>query len=85
MKKTLPKMKSDRDTKRLLKRDLSDYLTRENFTLTSFEFAPKNRSITLRLSEGLLKAIQSAAAQHGTNYQRLIRLAIENLLRTKAA
>ncbi len=80
MKKRLPHMKSDRDAKRVLRRDLSDYLSRENFTPVTFEFEPKTKSITLRLSENLLQASKQAATQRGTNYQRLVRLAIERLL-----
>lgn len=41
MSKRLPKMKGDRAAKQVLKKDLSDYLSPENFKLTSFEFAPK--------------------------------------------
>ena len=81
MNKRLPKMKSDRAVKKILKEDLSDYITRENFTLTSFEFAPKDKNITLRVSNDLLNAVQSAAKRRGINYQKLIREAIEQFLR----
>jgi predicted DNA binding CopG/RHH family protein len=85
MKKSLPRMTSDRAARRVLKRDLSAYMTRENFIPVTFEFAPKTKSITLRLSEGLLRALKTAATKHGTNYQRLVRLAIERFLRTEPA
>lgn len=85
MKKTLPKIKSDRAAKNILKRDLSDYMNRDNFTFTSFEFAPKNRNITLRISDGLLRALKIAASKHGTNYQRIVRQAIERFLQEKIA
>ncbi|MFH1263177.1 MAG: CopG family antitoxin [Pseudomonadota bacterium] len=78
-------MTSDRAARRLLKRDLSAYMTRENFVSVTFEFQPKTKSITLRLSEGLLRALKGAATKHGTNYQRLVRLAIERFLRTEPA
>jgi predicted DNA binding CopG/RHH family protein len=81
MSKRLPKMKSDRAAKNLLKKDLSDYLSPENFALTSFEFAPKDKSITLRVSGDLLDALQAAAKQRGINYQKLIREAIEQFLK----
>jgi predicted DNA binding CopG/RHH family protein len=81
MTKRLPKMKSDRAVKNLLKKDLSDYLSPENFALTSFEFAPKDKSITLRVSGDLLSAVQAAAKQRGINYQKLIREAIEQFLK----
>lgn len=81
MSKRLPKMKSDGAAKNLLKKDLSDYFSPENFTLTSFEFAPKDKSVTLRVSCELLSAVQSAAKSRGINYQKLIREAIEQFLR----
>lgn len=84
MSKRLPKMKSDRATKAMMKKDLSDYLSPENFKLTSFEFAPKNKSITLRVSDELLGAVQAVAKRRGINYQKLIREAIEQFLKKAA-
>lgn len=84
MSKRLPKMKSDRAAKALLKKDLSEYISLENFKLTSFEFAPKNKSITLRVSNKLLDAVQTAAKRRGINYQKLIREAIEQFLKKAA-
>jgi predicted DNA binding CopG/RHH family protein len=84
MKKRLPKMKSDRAAKEMMKNDLSDFLSPENFKLTSFEFAPKDKSITLRVSSDLLDAVQVAAKKRGTNYQKLIREAIERFLKKAA-
>lgn len=81
MNKRLPKMKSDRATKDVLKKDLSEYFSPENFSLTSFEFAPKDKSITLRVSSELLEAIQAAAKKRGTNYQKFVREAIERFLK----
>jgi predicted DNA binding CopG/RHH family protein len=81
MKKRLPKLKSDRAAKELLKKDLSDFILPDNFTTTSFEFAPKDKSITLRVSSDLLDAVQSAAKRRRTNYQKLIREAIEQFLK----
>ena len=85
MKKILPRMKDDRAAKAILRRELSDYFNGDNFALTSFEFAPKNRSITLRISDGLLKALKMVAREQGTNYQRIVRQAIEHFLRKQAA
>ena len=84
MKKRLPKLKSDSDAKKFLRQDLTDYLTPENFALTSFEFAPKNKSITIRVSNELLQAVQTVAKQRGMDYQKLIRQAIERFLREAA-
>jgi predicted DNA binding CopG/RHH family protein len=77
-------MKSDGAAKALLGKDLSAYLSPENFKLTSFEFAPKNKSITLRVSNELLGAVQTAAKKRGINYQKLIREAIEQFLKKTA-
>ena len=84
MKKRFPKMKSDTAAKAVLKRDLSDFISKENFKAASFEFAPKDKSITLRVSNQLLEAVQSAAKRRGTNYQKLIREAIEQFLKKAA-
>ena len=84
MSKRLPKMKSDRTAKTLLEKDLSDYIAPENFKLKSFEFAPKNMSITLRISNKLMDAVQAAAKRRGINYQKLIREAIEQFLKKAA-
>lgn len=84
MKKRLPKLKSDRAAKELLKKDLSDFISPDNFKTTSFEFAPKDKSITLRVSSDLLEAVQSAAKRRRTNYQKLIREAIEQFLKKAA-
>lgn len=84
MSKRLPKLKSDQAARNMLKKDLSDYFSRENFKLASFEFAPKNKSITLRVSDDLLEAVQTAAKRRGINYQKLIREAIEQFLKKAA-
>lgn len=84
MKKRLPKMKTDRAARAMLKRDLSEYLTAENFKPVTFEFEAKDRSITLRVSTALLEAVQSAAKKSGKNYQKLIREAIEQYLKKAA-
>lgn len=84
MSKRLPKMKSDRSAKSMLKRDLSEYFSTDNFKTTSFEFAPKDKSITIRVSSELLKAVQSEAKKRGTNYQKLIREALERFIKEAA-
>jgi predicted DNA binding CopG/RHH family protein len=77
MKKKIPTFRSDRaaaafvDKADLTKFDLS------GAQLTRFEIRPKDRSINLRLSEGLYKAVQKRASRAGLPYQRFIRLALE--------
>ena len=85
MSKHLPRMKSDKAAKNFLKKDLAPYLTPENFRLTTFEFAPKDKSVTIRVSNALLEAVKSAAERRGVDYQKLIREAIEQFLKSKAA
>ena len=77
-------MKSDRAAKAFSKKDLFEFISTENFKLVSFEFAPKDKSITLRVSNQLLGAVQSAAKRRGINYQKLIREAIEQFLKKAA-
>jgi predicted DNA binding CopG/RHH family protein len=81
MSKPLPRVKTDKAVKRILKKNPTDFISNENFKLTSFEFAPKDKCITLRVSTKLLDAVQSTAKQRGINYQKLIREAIEQFLK----
>ena len=84
MSKRLPRMKTNRATKVALKKGLSDYISPDNFKLSTFEFAPKDKSITLRVSSKLLDVVQSTAKRRGVNYQKLIREAIEQFLKQAA-
>ena len=56
--------------------DLSAYDFSE-FKAMSFEFAPKDKSVTLRLSEPLLDAVKNTATKQGMPYQRFIRHVLE--------
>lgn len=77
MKKRLPKLKSDKAAKQFIEKDLSEYINEANFTLASFEYAPKNRTVSLRLSDELLAAIKSLSQKRGIPYQRYIRETLE--------
>lgn len=81
MKKKLKKIKTDKAAKNLLDQDLSDYINKDNFKKVTFEFAPKDKSVTVRMSDGLLKAVKHAAKGQGTNYQKFIREALEFYLK----
>jgi predicted DNA binding CopG/RHH family protein len=81
MKKRLPTLKSDEEAEAFLGRDLSAYLTAENFADQRFEYRPKGESINLRLSRELLTAVRSSARRSGMPYQRFIRLALERAVR----
>ena len=85
MTKRLPKMKTDAKAEKLLKTDISEFLNKKNFKRTSFEFEPKTKAISLRLSESLLKALKQEAKKRGINYQKLIREAVEASFNKKAA
>jgi predicted DNA binding CopG/RHH family protein len=81
MSKKLPALKSDKAAEKLLDRDLSEYLTAENLEPFPYEYAPKQKSVNLRISEELLKAVRAAARRRGIPYQRYIRQALERALR----
>jgi len=80
MNKRLPKIKSDRDAELLLEQDLTDYLNKENFTPVTFEFEPKDKVITFRVSEKLLTAIKKSAEKRGISYQKWLRETVESSL-----
>ena len=83
MKKKFPVLKTDEEAEEFLQQDLSDYLHAGNFAPFRFEFQPKDKSINLRISETLLKAVQSRAKSEGIPYQRYIRQALERAIAQK--
>lgn len=80
MKKKFPKIRTDKaaesfvDEADLTQYDLSDMKP------VSFEFQPKDKSITMRLPETLFEAIKEEAERSGVPYQRFIRQTLENAL-----
>ena len=77
MKKRIPTFKTDKEAENFVATaDLSKY-DLSGARMVKFELKPKDRSISLRLSEDLFKAIQKKAESQGIPYQRLIRQAIE--------
>ena len=80
MSKRFPKIKSKKEAEKLFDDDLADYINKDNFKSVTFEFAPKDKTISLRLSEKLLRAIKKAAKWKGINYQKYIREALEKSL-----
>jgi predicted DNA binding CopG/RHH family protein len=84
MKKKIPTFKTDREAEEFVdKADLSEY-DLSGAQLVRFEFQPKERSITMRLSEPLLEAIKEKAGRAGIPYQRFIRQALENAVHPKS-
>jgi len=77
MKKRTPTFNSDEEAEKFVETaDLTQFdLSRAQ--LVRFDFKPKNKTISLRLPEELLQAIQGRAKREGIPYQRLIRQALE--------
>ena len=83
MRKKFPVLKTDEEAEAFLQQDLSDYLHAGNLKPMRFEFQPKEKSINLRISEDLLKAVQTHAKREGIPYQRYIRQALEKAITQK--
>ena len=89
MKKKVPHFKTDEEAEAFLEQDdLSDYLHAGNFKPMHFEIRPKEKSVNLRMSEGLFDAVRETAKHEGVPYQRYIRHVLERAVsehkRTKA-
>ncbi|MBF0461654.1 MAG: hypothetical protein HQL87_09685 [Magnetococcales bacterium] len=85
MKKQLPILKTDKEAENFIDNaDLTEY-DLSSLTPIHFEFQPKRRSITLRLSDPLLDAIKEEAARSGIPYQRFIRQTLENAVHRQNA
>lgn len=67
-----------------LKKDLSKVFDQEGWQKIKYELKPKNKSITLRLSEELLEAIKAKAEDEGLDYQKWIRGSLESALNKSA-
>lgn len=80
MSKRLPQMKTDEAVTNLMAKDISEYISPKNFSMASFEFEAKDKSITLRISEKLVKKIKNLAKKRHTSYQKVIRQAIEKFI-----
>ena len=83
MKKPLPKLMTDEAAETFITdADLTEY-DLSGLKPVRFEFQPKVKSITMRLSEPLLDAIKEEAERSGIPYQRFIRQALENAVHHK--
>ncbi len=80
MKKHLKKIKTNKEAENILDQDLSPYIHSENFKPIHFEFKPKNKTVTIRMSEDLLKALKTRAKKQGIHYQKLMRQVLEGFL-----
>lgn len=84
MKKRLPKLKTDTEAEAFIEKDLSDYIHSDNFAPASFEYAPKGKTVSLRLSDVLLDAIKKASKSKGIPYQRFMRQILEQSVRKQS-
>jgi predicted DNA binding CopG/RHH family protein len=83
-KKALSKTSSANDDP--LAGDLSDLMLNADWQSAKFELTkPKKKTITLRISEELLNELKKRADKLGLDYQRLIRITLENSLRRKVS
>jgi predicted DNA binding CopG/RHH family protein len=60
--------------------DLSDLLQGDSWQRVRFELQPKNKTITIRMSEDLLEAVKEQAEKSGLDYQKFIRLTLEKIV-----
>lgn len=75
--KPFPRFNSDEEAEIFVEKvDLSEY-DFSDFKPMSIEFAPKEKTIQLRLSEPLLNAVKDRASQEGIPYQSYIRHLLE--------
>lgn len=81
MKKRSLKSKTDKGIEKVLRGDLSSQIRADNMFPPTFEFAPKNKVINLRVSEGLFAAIKKMAKARGIPYQRYIREILERSIK----
>ena len=81
--KPFPVFKSDAKAEKFVaEADLSDY-DFSQFKPAHFEFAKKTDRVSLRLPEGLLRAVKERAAREGMPYQRFIRQTLERAMESK--
>ncbi len=77
MKKKLPILKSDKEAEDFVENeDLTEY-DLSGSSRVRFEFQKKDKAVTLRIPEGLLKEVKKTAAHEKIPYQRFIRIALE--------
>ena len=74
--KTVPVMTTDAEAEAFLDQDLSD-LDFSQFKPISWETAPKDARINMRVPGALMAALKAKAAKRGIPYQRLIRELLE--------
>ena len=76
MKRTVPRLKSDKAAETFLGQDLSG-LDFSQFKPVRFEFEKKTARVNMRLPQPLLEAVKKRATARKIPYQRFIREALE--------
>lgn len=80
MKRKFPEFKTDADAEAFVETaDLSEYDLSDMVPMR-FELRRKDKSVSLRLPEGLLNEVRGAAKRANMPYQQFIRMAIERAL-----
>ena len=80
MKKKFPEFKTDAEAEAFVETaDLSEYDFSDMVPMR-FELRRKDKSVSLRLPEGLLDEVRAVAKRANMPYQRYIRMAIERAL-----
>ena len=74
MKKSNKKINKQKD---YLDQDLTSLIENSSWKKVKFELLPKNKLISLRISEELLKQLKKKAKENHIDYQKLIRLILE--------
>ena len=78
--KTLKRTSKKAKSNDLLNDDLSHLFDRGDWQRVRFELKPKNRTVTIRMSENLLDAVKQEAEERGLDYQKFIRIALERVV-----
>ena len=63
-----------------LRGNLSDLLEQGEWRRVRFELRPKRRTVTIRMSDALLRAVKTKAKRFGLDYQQFIRLSLERIV-----
>ncbi|MCW5829136.1 MAG: CopG family transcriptional regulator [Deltaproteobacteria bacterium] len=69
--------KKTRKTADPLAGDLTGLLEDGGWRRVRYELRPKDRTVTIRMSSELLRAVKDRAARDGLDYQKFIRLSLE--------
>jgi len=72
-----PSTKKPRRTADPLAGDLAGLLEGGGWRRVRYELKPKDKTVTIRLSSDLLRAVKERAARDGLDYQKFIRLSLE--------